>query len=239
MFCQKPLALTADEAAAVVDAARKADLPLGLDLSYRHTQAAVEMKKLISSGRIGHVYAADLTFHNAYGPDKPWFHDPALSGGGCLVDLGVHLVDLALWMLGWPEVVSASARLYARGRPADPAAEVEDHALGHVELASGATARIACSWNLHAGTDAVIECAFYGTEGAVIMRNVDGSFYDFEARVNEGRSSTLLTSPPDAWGGRAIVEWAQRLSADRCFSEDAERYVDVARVLDLLYGRTA
>jgi predicted dehydrogenase len=49
------------------------------------------------------VRAVDLTFHNAYGPDKPWFYDPAQSGGGCVMDLGVHLVDLALWTLGWPK----------------------------------------------------------------------------------------------------------------------------------------
>jgi predicted dehydrogenase len=48
------------------------------------------------------VFAVDLVFHNAYGPDKPWFYDPELSGGGCVMDLGVHLVDLALWSLDFP-----------------------------------------------------------------------------------------------------------------------------------------
>ena len=46
-----------------------------------------------------HIYAVDLVFHNAYGPDKPWFYDPALSGGGCVMDLGVHLVEqLPHWL---------------------------------------------------------------------------------------------------------------------------------------------
>src|SRR5918995_990027 len=51
------------------------------------------------------------------GPDKPWFYDPALSGGGCVIDLGVHLVDLALWTLDFPDVSGVSANLFACGEP--------------------------------------------------------------------------------------------------------------------------
>ena len=43
--------------------------------------------------RLGQTDAVDLVFHNAYGPDKAWFRDPALSAGGCVIDLGIHLVD--------------------------------------------------------------------------------------------------------------------------------------------------
>ena len=50
------------------------------------------------------MYAVELAFHNAYGPDKEWFYDRRVSGGGCVVDLGVHLIDLALWTLGFPDV---------------------------------------------------------------------------------------------------------------------------------------
>jgi hypothetical protein len=60
-------------------------------------------------GRLGQPFAADLVFHNAYGPGKDWFFDPAQSGGGCVIDLGVHLVDLALWALDWPEVGRSKA----------------------------------------------------------------------------------------------------------------------------------
>ena len=102
VFCQKPLGRTAAETRAVVDAARAADRLLGVDLSYRFTAGMRRIREVVRSGALGRVYAADLVFHNAYGPDKPWFYDPALSGGGCVMDLGVHLVDLALWTLGFP-----------------------------------------------------------------------------------------------------------------------------------------
>src|SRR5207248_7565181 len=129
VFCQKPLGRTALEAGAVVAAARRADRLLGVDLSYRFTHAVGRVRELVAGGELGQVFAADLVFHNAYGPDKPWFYDPALSGGGCVMDLGVHLVDLALWTLDASGVNAVQANLYVGGkRLGDPAQEVEDYA---------------------------------------------------------------------------------------------------------------
>jgi predicted dehydrogenase len=102
VFCQKPLGRTEAEARAAVDAGRRADRLLAVDLSYRFTEGMRRIREAVRSGGLGRVYAVDLVFHNAYGPDKPWFYDPALSGGGCVMDLGVHLVDLALWALDFP-----------------------------------------------------------------------------------------------------------------------------------------
>ncbi|MBD0275402.1 MAG: Gfo/Idh/MocA family oxidoreductase, partial [Acetobacteraceae bacterium] len=158
VFCQKPLGRTAPEARGVVDAARAADRLLDVDLSYRFTEGMRRIREAVRSGGLGRVYAADLVFHNAYGPDKPWFYDPALSGGGCVMDLGVHLVDLALWTLDFPQVSGVSGALFAgserlRGARPDRA---EDYAVATVELETGAALRLACSWRLHAGRDAVI-----------------------------------------------------------------------------------
>jgi len=238
VFCQKPLARTAAENAAVVEAARKADRLLGCDLSYRHTEAMRRIRNCVVEGELGQVYAADLVFHNAYGPDKSWARDPALSGGGCAIDLGIHLVDLALWTLGFPEVERVTSRLYAQGQPLPPgAAAVEDYAIAQLELATGSVVRIACSWNLSVGRDAVIEAHFHGSQGGAAMRNVDGSFYDFAAERFRGTQHTPLADPPDAWGGRAIVDWARRLAAGARYDKSIEAIVQVATVLDRVYGR--
>ncbi|HWH22021.1 MAG TPA: Gfo/Idh/MocA family oxidoreductase [Allosphingosinicella sp.] len=238
VFCQKPLGRTAAEVRAVVDAARSADRLLAVDLSYRFTEGMRQIRPLIEDGELGRVYAVDLVFHNAYGPDKPWFYDPALSGGGCVMDLGVHLVDLALWSLGFPEVNSVSSHLFAGGEPLGGRRDtVEDYALATLGLANGAAVRLACSWRLQAGQEAVISAEFYGTAGGAALRNVNGSFYDFEARRLNGTQSELLASPPDEWGGRAAADWAKRLAAGEKFDPEAERLVDVAEVLDRIYGR--
>jgi predicted dehydrogenase len=238
VFCQKPLARTAHETATIVDAARKADRLLGCDLSYRHTEAMRRIRNSIVEGEIGKLYAADLVFHNAYGPDKPWFRDVRLSGGGCAIDLGTHLVDLALWVTNFPKVRNVTSRLYAKGKPlARNANEVEDYAVVQLDLAGDVVVRIACSWNLHAGCDAVIEAHFHGSNGGASMRNRNGSFYDFAAERYEGTRRIPLADPPDAWGGRAVVDWARRLGAGARYDASIEPLVQVAGVLDQVYGR--
>ncbi|HEU0016245.1 MAG TPA: Gfo/Idh/MocA family oxidoreductase [Longimicrobium sp.] len=238
VFCQKPLGRTADEARRVVDAARAADRLLAVDLSYRFTEGMRRIRERIQAGGLGRVYAMDLVFHNAYGPDKPWFYDPALSGGGCVMDLGVHLVDLALWSLDFPAIGNVTSRLYAGGEPLGAAPDrCEDYASARLDLADGAAVTLACSWKLPAGQDAVISAAFYGTGGGAALRNVDGSFYDFTAELYHGTARQTLASPPDEWGGRAAVDWAERLAAGARYDPAAERLVDVAAALDRIYGR--
>jgi predicted dehydrogenase len=238
VFCQKPLARTAAENKAIVDAARRADRLLGCDLSYRHTQAMRRIRNCVLEGELGQVYAADLVFHNAYGPDKSWARDPVLAGGGCAIDLGIHLVDLAVWTLGFPAVEEVSSRLYAQGQALPRGSRsVEDYAVAQLTLAGGAVVRIACSWNLSAGRDAVIEAHFHGTGGGAAMQNVNGSFYDFAAARFNGTQRTSLAEPPDAWGGGAILDWARRLAAGARYDRGIESIVPVASVLDRIYGR--
>jgi predicted dehydrogenase len=236
VFCQKPLGRNAAEVGAVVQAARHADKLLGVDLSYRCTAGMRQIRDLVRKGELGRIYAVDLVFHNAYGPDKRWFYDPALSGGGCVMDLGVHLVDLALWTLDFPAASVTSSRLFAGGAPMTPGSgQVEDYAAAMLSLDTGAVVQLSCSWRLPLGRDAMISAAFHGTEGGATLRNLDGSFYDFTAERYRGTASETLSLPPDAWGGRAAVEWAGRLAAGQGFDPAAERLTDVARVLDSIY----
>ncbi|HEX5800348.1 MAG TPA: Gfo/Idh/MocA family oxidoreductase, partial [Gaiellaceae bacterium] len=196
VFCQKPLGRTGSETLAVVESARLADRLLGVDFSYRETDSARALREEVGSGALGQIYAVDLVFHNAYGPDKPWFYDRRLAGGGCLIDLGSHLADLALWVLDFPAASVRSARLLS-----PHGSDVEELALAELDL-GGATVRLACSWRLPAGRDCVIEASFYGTDGGASLRNVDGSFYDLRADRHRGTESEQLAEPGDDWGGR-------------------------------------
>jgi predicted dehydrogenase len=172
VFCQKPLARTHAETAAVIKAAKEANRLLGVDLSYRYIQGVNEMRRIIREGEIGNLFAADLVFHNAYGPDKSWFYDLALAGGGCVIDLGIHLVDLAFWILGNPAVQHISSALYAKGEALPhPPEVVEDYAAARMDLTSGTAINLACSWRLHAGCDASIKASFYGSKGGVERTN--------------------------------------------------------------------
>lgn len=236
VFCQKPLGRNAAETARVVDAARKNDRLLGVDLSYRWVTGVRKIHELCAQREFGAIHAVDLAFHNAYGPDKPWFYDPQLSGGGCLIDLGIHLVDLALWNLGFPALERATGRLYAQGQPLSGRREVvEDYVEARLDFAGGATVRLACSWRLPAGCDAVISGSFYGGQGGAAFHNIDGSFFDFKAERYFGTRRETLACSPEEWGGRAAIDWAERLAANPGFDPEVEHLVDVARALDAIY----
>ena len=156
------------------------------------------------------------------------------------MDLGIHLLDLLLWVLDSPPVASVSSRLYAHGRQLDtPPTQIEDYATAQVCFAAGTSARLACSWGLHAGRDAVIEATFYGTRGAATLRNNHGSFHDFTVEHCEGTRKRVLASPPDDWGGRAIGAWARQVQIDPAFDPDCEQLLAVAALVDAIYGRRA
>ncbi len=237
VFCQKPLGRNAVEVTRIVEAARAANRLLGVDLSYRYTDGMQKIRELLAARQLGKVFAADLVFHNAYGPDKPWFYDRNLSGGGCVIDLGIHLVDLALWGLDYAPVKSVSSRLFSKGVPLDLSTNlVEDYATARLDLGTDTVVQIACSWKLQAGQDAIIAASFYGTEGGAAFHNVNGSFYDFVAERFNGTARERLSSPPDAWSERAAVEWTRRLAAGERFNPEIGRLCDVARVLDAVYA---
>jgi predicted dehydrogenase len=240
VFCQKPLGRNAAEVERVIAAAAAADRLLGADFCYRTLEGVRRIRELVDDGALGRIFALDLVFHNAYGPDKDWFYDRARSGGGCVMDLGIHLADLALWLLRGPEVVAVHSHLYAAGERLEADDErVEDYAVATIELAGGVVVRLGCSWLLSAGREAVIEVALHGTEGGAFLRNVDGSFYDFVAEHCVGTGREVLARPPDPWGGRAVVSWAERLAAGHGFDPAAQRYLDAARVVDAIYQRSA
>ena len=86
-----------------------------------------------------------------------------------------------------------------------------------------------------AGCDAVIEASFFGTTGGVSLKNVGGSFYDFEGLRYRGTKTETVAAPPDAWGEKALLNWIRKLSINSDFNAEAEQYLKSAEVLDKIY----
>lgn len=239
VFCQKPLGRNADEVMSVVAEAKKQNKLLGVDFSYRFVEGVQKMRNLIRDGAIGSVYAANLVFHNAYGPDKEWFYKPALSGGGCVMDLGIHLIDLALWILDFPRVVNVSSKIFSQGKPFFPDDEdkVEDYAISRIDLENDISLNLSCSWKLSAGYDAIIEASFYGTRGGLSMKNINGSFYDFVTEKYNWTAREVIASPPENWGTGAILDWTKKLVKKSEYDTDVESVIKVSEIIDLIYNR--
>ena len=241
MFCQKPLGRTEHEARACIEAARAANLLLSADLSYRHAAAFLALRAAVEAGELGPVHALDLTFHNAYGPEKPWFRDRTLSGGGCLIDLGSHLLDMAAWALGARDLRCTSAHLYAGGQRLKGeavATSVEDYAAATLETSEGGVIRIACSWNLPAGRDAVISVDAFGARGGFSVRNENGSFYVL-GPPSPRHAERTARHPARRLGRTCRCPLCTAARRGRAVDPGCESLAELAAAIDAVYARAA
>ena len=237
VFCQKPIGRSLEETRRVIDAARAADRLFHADFCYRFARGVTQIRELVQTGALGRIFAMELAFHSAYGPDKPWFYDPIRSGGGCLIDLGIHLVDLALWILDFPRLRNVSGSLFAAGSKFRRSElYVEDYATARLQFETDVLATITCSWKSHFGRNAAIEAAVFGTQGGTRLRNVDGSFYDFVTESFRGTQSEVLSEPSEDWAGLAALDWMAQLARNNRFDLRAEQYAASAAILDRIYA---
>jgi predicted dehydrogenase len=234
VFCQKPLARNGEETRCVIAAARENDCSLGVDLSYRHLDGAKRIREMVERDELGKIFAVELAFHNAYGPGKGWFYDAKLSGGGCVIDLGIHLVDLALWVMGSPEATDVRGRLFQQGLPLHEG--VEDYAAAQLDFSNDVAVQLSCSWRLPVGCDAIISAAFYGTKGGAVLKNVNGSFYEFTAEHCVGTTHTPVCKHNENWQSGAILEWVRELANGGNYDCEVEHLIETADALDAIYG---
>lgn len=238
VFCQKPLATDLGGTRRVLEAARSADRLLAVDMSYRRARAVMTAEEVIRSGAVGAVFAVEAAFHNPYRPAQAWSNRLEVAGGGCLLDLGTHLIDLALAGLGLGEVASLTAALFESGAPVAHLVRPEDYAMITFRLDGGGVASVVTSWEQEV-EQAVIRLVYRGSRGAVQVRNVGGSFYDFETVLSQDGRDELISRPPDNWGGRLLIEWARRLAhGDNRYDAGIESLERVAHVVDRAYGRS-
>lgn len=231
VFCQKPLGRNAEETRQVLRAARDADRLLTVDLPYRYVDALRAAHLLAVEGEIGMVHSLDLAFHDTHGPDESWPTRAELSGVGCLIDLGTHLVDLALWLTGATEWEVEGAQMHPSRRHG-----VEEEATAELTLANDVKVRLACSWHPPAAGKCSFGCTIHGSEGTISAHNVDGSFHDFRAELRRGTSVEALIEPPDAWNGRAIGAWTQQLASNNRYDSAADGLELLAEAVDDLYA---
>ncbi len=121
VFCEKPLARTAEEAKAMLDAVQSAGVKHMVAFNYRFVPAVQQAKKLIESGALGQIYHWRAVYLQEWGMDRAmetsWRFNQAIAGSGALGDLGAHIIDLARFLVGEPRAVSGLARTWITERP--------------------------------------------------------------------------------------------------------------------------
>ncbi len=163
VFSEKPDAVSPEKAIAMKEAAEKAGKLLMVMRNNRFADASAYMKKYIEAGRMGEIYAGRCAWQRRRGiPGKGgWFTTKAQSGGGPLIDLGVHMIDLAVWLMGNPTPVAVSGNTFCKfasndvsdsvnsnfgDKKAGGTFDVEDLAMGMIRFDNGAVLQIEFSW---------------------------------------------------------------------------------------------
>ncbi|MCL4544803.1 MAG: Gfo/Idh/MocA family oxidoreductase [Chloroflexi bacterium] len=202
VLCEKPLALNAREAASMVSLARSRGLALMVNFNYRFSEASWAVHQAIQAGLIGDVYYAKSSWLRNRGVPGigGWFTTKKLSGGGALIDLGVHRLDLALWFMGYPQPVGVSGAVFGQfGRQFAEAQgksfDVDDLAAGFIRFANGAVLAIEASWAGNSEKREEMSTQVFGSIGGAIQRNT-GEGYDFESRVFYDVNGTLTEVRP-------------------------------------------
>ena len=163
VFCEKPDAIDVTEVLKMQKAADEAGKVLMVMRNNRFVGASQYAKKYIEAGKMGEVYAGRCGWQRRRGiPGKGgWFTTKAQSGGGPLIDLGVHMIDLAIWLMGNPTPVSVSANTFCKfadndtsdsvnsdfgDKNSEGTFDVEDLAMGMIRFDNGAVLQIEFSW---------------------------------------------------------------------------------------------
>ncbi len=181
VLCEKPLTLTYADAKAMMDLAAQQGKVLTVGTHYRWSDAMRMAKAHVDGGFFGKIYAARTVWQRRSGIPGygSWFTNKDLAGGGCLLDIGIHALDRVLFLMGYPQPVTASGALFAefgtRGQglggwgsdilkpDANTRYDVDDLAWGFVRFDNGAVLQMQISWAIHRAEEFCAE--IFGTEG--------------------------------------------------------------------------
>jgi predicted dehydrogenase len=223
VLVEKPLARTPAEGRDMPAAAHQYGRTLMVSFDKRYRSDVQWIKQYIDSGALGRIYYAKAHWMRRAGIPRlgSWFVSKEQAGGGPLIDLGVHVLDIAMYLMGEPAPLAVSANTYAefgpRGLKGWPgreqfsdehlAYEVEDLATAFIRLEGGATLLLEASWGTHSSAGDDFGVTLYGAEGGVelMVRNYT---YDDTVRVFTdigGMPTDLAPKIAKGAGGHAEV----------------------------------
>jgi predicted dehydrogenase len=244
VLCEKPMAMNAREAREMLDAAERAKRRIMINFSYRFSAQSQALKAEVERGTFGEFYYGRTVWHRRLGYPElgSWFGQKDVSGGGPLIDLGVHRLDLALWLLGYPAAEWVLARSYdhlgsARARAEGKKYTVEDLAAGFITFRNGMAVEVEASWAAHIAEEELMETRLLGTKAGLVQRNVRGE-YTFEAYAYTERDGTLYDIALSALPERArsaYFVFAESIARDVPHPATGEEGLAVMQILDSIY----
>ncbi len=241
VHCEKPIAMNEEEAVEMIAASKLYDRKLMVGLNNRFTNEAFFVRDYINKGNLGEIYYSRCGWRRRRGiPGMGgWFTQKELSGGGPLIDLGVHMIDLALYMMDSPEPSTVSASTYRKFEncktrnmsisinPTKGIFDVEDLAVGFVRLNSGASLGFEISFAMNTEKEEWFY-ELFGTKGGVRYRN--GKLEIF-TEIND----TLVNIYPDTeYKKKALNEFEHFINVIEGSEENISPAEDARKMMKLI-----
>ena len=250
VLCEKPMALNATEAQAMIDASKKNGKKLMVGFVRRFGNDAAVARDFIDAGSLGDIYYVKANYLRRNGCPGGWFADKERSGGGPLIDLGVHVIDLVRYLMGCPKPTAAYGATFSgfgkreglkdkrdyvvRGDGATEPHTVEDMASALVRFDNGAVLAVEASFNMHRETN-LASIEMFGTKGGVkldpqfsLYTETNGYLSNIKLDMNTALSFNGLFQ-------NEINYYVDSIINDRDLSSIAEDGCTLMKILDAIY----
>jgi predicted dehydrogenase len=259
VLCEKPLAVNGAEAQRIVDAARANDRVLMVAFNNRFSANTVALKQITDAGTLGPIHYAKAAWLRREGIPGfgGWFTTKEVAGGGALIDIGVHVLDLALYFMGYPKPVSVLGSTYqafgSRGKGAHPGwgatdlevtntFDVDDLAVGMIKFANGATLLIEASWAGYQELGDDIYVHLFGRDGGARILAPDYHKADSVRVFTEVNGRAVNIQPVfsmDDEYSREISRFVECVTQGAPNPAPGEHGVILMQIIDALYASAA
>ena len=225
VLVEKPMALNSQEAEKMVKVARERKRILMVGMNYRYLPEIQILKKFIEQGELGDIYYIKAVALRRRSILSPWFEDKEKSGGGGLIDMGPHMLDLSMWIADDFNAVSVYGITYNKFMP------VDDLASALIKLSNGATINLEISWE--AFTKSQIFLNLFGTKGGAmtnplkIYQNAGDTTVEITPEIEKGNFTSKIH--------REIAHFIRCVREKKEPSSSGEKGLRVMRVLDAIY----
>ena len=249
VFCEKPPTLNAAEMKVLHEEAARRGLVYFFGRQFRFTSAMRAAKSIMATGRLGDIYHAQAVWIRSRGIPQGvggWFTEKKRSGGGALIDIGVHALDSVWYLMGTPRPVSVSAQVYRNFQHLvrDPVFDVEDAAFAFIRFDNGAVVHLETSWAGNLPDDIpqgevfgreLNNSTIYGTKGTVRLKPL--TLFEDQG----GKLTTVPLELPDATDSFELQlrNFLGAVAGREAPINSAEQAVQLMEMLDAIYASSA
>lgn len=254
VFCEKPMATNPQDARKMAETAEKTGRKLMIGFVRRFGSDARVCKDFISADKLGEIYYAKVSYLRRNGNPGRWFCRKEISGGGPLIDLGVHMIDLARYLMGNPKPVSVYGATFDKigarknlkdgvkislidGSAENDVFDVEDLATALVRFDNGAIMQVDASYNLNIKQDLnLIE--LYGVNGGISL----SPSFEYHGVTDGYLTDTTLSNDKtftEAAFGREISYFFNAIKNDTDISDIARDGIVATDIIDGIYRSAA